>query len=80
MNANVFINMQVSIITSIFTPVTVGAALYTESLFKFSNVKGETFLDQQFWMYFYETLMAILLHALTNPSYQFPSLTKDLLG
>ena len=58
----------------------VGAALYTESLFKSNTVKGETFLDQQFWMYFYETGMAILLHSLTNPSYSVMSLISDLLG
>jgi len=57
----------------------VGAALYTESLFKSNTVKGETFLDQQFWMYFYETGMAILLHSLTNPSYSVMSLLSDVL-
>lgn len=57
----------------------VGAALYTEHLFKSSNVKGETFLDQQFWMYFYESLVAILLHSITNSSYTVMSLTSDLL-
>lgn len=58
----------------------VGAALYTESLFKSNTVKGETFLDQQFWMYFYETGMAILLHSITNSNYSIISLISDLSG
>ena len=60
--------------------ILVGAALYTEHLFKSSNVKGETFLDQQFWLYFYESLVGILLHTITNSSYTVMSLTSDLLG
>ena len=60
--------------------ILVGAALYTEHLFKSSNVKGETFLDQQFWMYFYESLVAILLHSITNSSYTAMSLISNLLG
>ena len=60
--------------------ITVGAALYTEHLFKSSTVIGETFLDQQFWMYLYESAIALLLHTITNPSYLFPSLTESLIG
>lgn len=56
----------------------VGAALYTESLFKSNTVKGETFLDQQFWMYFYETGVAILLHSITNSNYSVVNLFSDL--
>ena len=64
----------------LFDYISVGAALYTESLFKSNSVKGETFLDQQFWMYFYETGMAILLHSITNSTYSVMSLVSDLLG
>ena len=65
----------------IFTfSISVGAALYTEHLFKSNTVKNETFLDQQFWMYFYESLVAILLHSITLPTYNIMSLTGDLLG
>ena len=60
--------------------ITVGAALYTEHLFKSSTVIGETFLDQQFWMYLYESAIALLLHTITNPSYLFTSLTESLIG
>ena len=63
-----------------FLFLSVGAALYTESLFKSNTVKGETFLDQQFWMYFYETGMAILLHSITNSNYSIISLISDLSG
>ena len=63
-----------------FLFLSVGAALYTESLFKSNTVKGETFLDQQFWMYFYESLVGMLLHYITNSSYTVMSLTSDLLG
>jgi hypothetical protein len=68
------------VLINILYHILVGAALYTEHLFKSSNVKGETFLDQQFWMYFYESLVAILLHSITNSSYTVMSLTSDLLG
>ena len=60
--------------------IIVGAALYTEHLFKSSTVIGETFLDQQFWMYLYESAIALLLHTITNPSYLFASLTESLIG
>ena len=60
--------------------IIVGAALYTEHLFKSSTVIGETFLDQQFWMYLYESAIALLLHTITNPSYLFTSLTESLIG
>ena len=68
------------VLINIMYQILVGAALYTEHLFKSSNVKGETFLDQQFWMYLYESLVAILLHSITNSSYTVMSLTSDLLG
>ena len=42
----------------------VGAAVYTESLFKTS---GENFLEQQFWLYFYGALVASSVHFVTAP-------------
>ena len=40
----------------------VGAAVYTESLFKSS---GENFLEQQFWLYLYGMLVAAAVHAVS---------------
>ena len=42
----------------------VGAAVYTESLFKTS---GENFLEQQFWLYFYGAIVASSVHFVTAP-------------
>jgi len=56
----------------------VGAAVYTESLFKTS---GENFLDQQFWLYFYGMLVAGCVHLISTPggslSDQFAQLTAS---
>ena len=59
--------------------VSVGAAVYTEQLFK-SGSKGETFLDQQFWLYFYGILVASGLHLFNTPGYAAQSLIKDVQG
>jgi len=42
----------------------VGAAVYTESLFKTS---GEKFLEQQFWLYLYGTVVASAVHVISAP-------------
>jgi len=42
----------------------VGAAVYTESLFK---AAGENFLEQQFWLYFYGAIVASAVHFITAP-------------
>ena len=60
--------------------ILVAAALYTEHQFKSNSVKGETFLDQQFWMYFYESIVGMLLHYITNSTYTVKILMSDLLG
>merc|ERR1740137_313824 len=56
----------------------VGAAVYTESLFKTS---GENFLDQQFWLYFYGMFVAAGVHVVSaqhvNPFQHF-ALLKDV--
>lgn len=57
----------------------VGAAVYTEQLFK-SGSKGESFLDQQFWLYFYGILVASGLHLMNTPGYAAQSLIKDVQG
>ena len=62
-----------------FFRFTVAAAVYTEQLFK-NSTKGESFLDQQFWLYFYGTLVASTVHFLSAPHYTFRSLIKDVLG
>ena len=59
--------------------VSVGAAVYTEQLFK-SGSKGESFLDQQFWLYFYGILVASGLHLMNTPGYAAQSLIKDVQG
>eukprot|EP00090_Calanus_glacialis_P007282 TRINITY_DN15718_c0_g1_i1.p1 TRINITY_DN15718_c0_g1~~TRINITY_DN15718_c0_g1_i1.p1 ORF type:complete len:188 (-),score=61.44 TRINITY_DN15718_c0_g1_i1:109-648(-) len=50
----------------------VGAAVYTESLFKTS---GENFLEQQFWLYFYGMFVAAGVHVVSaqtvNPFHAF---------
>jgi len=43
----------------------VGAAVYTESLFK---AAGENFMEQQFWLYFYGAIVASAVHFITAPS------------
>jgi len=42
----------------------VGAAVYTESLFKNSS---ENFLEQQFWLYLYGSAVSFCVHWLSNP-------------
>merc|ERR1740137_190225 len=53
----------------------VGAAVYTESLFKTS---GENFLDQQFWLYFYGMFVSTGVHLVSaaniNPIHAFSEL------
>jgi drug/metabolite transporter (DMT)-like permease len=54
----------------------VGAAVYTESLFKTS---GENFLEQQFWLYFYGMFVATGVHVVSaqniNPFHDFAVLS-----
>jgi len=57
----------------------VGAAVYTEQLFKSSN-KGESFLDQQFWLYSYGAIIASMVHFISKPSYTPTSLIQDIQG
>ena len=54
--------------------------MYTETLFKSSSEKGETFLDQQFWLYFYGALASAGVHAVSDTSYGLASLLADTLG
>ena len=55
----------------------VGAAVYTETLFKSGGGKGESFLDQQFWLYLYGIGVASTVHVLSGANYGLPSLLKD---
>lgn len=43
----------------------VGAAVYTESLFKGGASTGEKFLDQQFWLYLYAMMVASMVHVIS---------------
>jgi len=53
----------------------VGAAVYTESLFK---TEGENFLDQQFWLYLYGLGVASLVHLITFNNNPLGVLTGNL--
>merc|ERR1712008_457664 len=55
----------------------VGSSVYTEQLFKNTN-KGESFLDQQFWLYAYGAMVASTYHFISNPTYTVPLLIEDL--
>ena len=57
----------------------VGAAVYTEQLFK-SGHKGESFLDQQFWLYTYGAIIASIVHFISKPTYSPASLIEDIQG
>ena len=54
-----------------------GSSIYTEQLFKNSN-KGESFLDQQFWLYAYGAVVASTVHFVSRPTYTIPVLIQDL--
>jgi len=56
----------------------VGSSVYTEQLFKNSNNKGESFLDQQFWLYAYGAIVASTVHFVSRPTYTLPILIQDL--
>ena len=55
----------------------VGAAVYTESLFKSGGTKGESFLDQQFWLYLYSMGVASIVHLTSNPTYGLADLAES---
>jgi len=55
----------------------VGSSVYTEQLFK-NQVKGESFLDQQFWLYAYGAVVASIVHFISRPTYTIPILIQDL--
>ena len=58
----------------------VGAAVYTETLFKSGGVKGESFLDQQFWLYLYGIFVASTVHLISNPHYGINGFITDIGG
>ncbi len=58
----------------------VGAAVYTETLFKSGGGKGETFLDQQFWLYLYGMAVATVVHIFTGANYGPASFFSDVSG
>lgn len=59
---------------------TVAAAVYTEALFKGASNKGESFLDQQFWLYLYGIFVATIVHSISQGSYGLASFVADLQG
>jgi hypothetical protein len=54
--------------------------VYTEQLFKSGGTKGESFLDQQFWLYLYGAMVASMVHFISKPAYTFALFTEDVLG
>ncbi|XP_059091463.1 uncharacterized protein LOC131886999 isoform X2 [Tigriopus californicus] len=55
------------------------AAVYTESLFKSGGgIKGESFLDQQFWLYSYGIIISIVVHIIPNPYYGISQYLRDV--
>jgi len=54
----------------------VGAAVYTETLFK----GGSNFLHQQFWLYFYGAIIALGVHWISLPFYQLNDFVLDFKG
>jgi len=58
----------------------VGAAVYTETLFKGGSNKGENFLHQQFWLYLYGGVVASAVHFISLPFYQLNDLLMDFEG
>jgi len=53
----------------------VGAAVYTESLFK---KEGENFLEQQFWLYFYGIFVAAAVHVISFTNMSLVGLTGNI--
>ena len=62
---------------ALFLNFIVGSSVYTEQLFKNTNT-GESFLDQQFWLYAYGAMVASTYHFISNPTYTVPVLIEDL--
>merc|ERR1712142_47316 len=58
--------------------ISVTAAIYTEKLFK-SGSGSDTFLDQQFWLYLYGTMVATFIHC-SYKSYFILSFISDFQG
>ena len=54
--------------------------MYTETLFKSGGAKGESFLDQQFWLYLYGACVATVVHVASNPTYGVGSLAASFGG
>ena len=54
----------------------VGAAVYTEQLFKTS--KAVSFLDQQFWLYTYGLIVSISVHFITDTTYTTSELIANV--
>lgn len=82
-NTNTSATVNVIPITAIMLALvascnSVGAAVYTEQLFKSGSNKGETFLDQQFWLYSYGAIVATTVHFISKPTYVVSNLIQDL--
>ena len=54
------------------------AAVYSEVLFRTSGLhKGDTFLEQQFWLYCYSLSFALTGHLSTRPGYGLSQFASD---
>ena len=63
-------------------PLAVSAGIATSWLFQDTNRPGPkfTFLEQQFWMYFYGTLVNLASHCFYDPDHGFWQVAFTLLG
>ena len=53
-------------------------ALYTENLFKKGSNRF-SFMEQQFWLYLYSSIVALIIHHAVHPSYWLDTAIMDVL-
>ena len=63
---------------SIDHPKTVAGALYTETLFKKGSIRF-SFMEQQFWLYLYSSIVALVIHHSIHPYYYLDRAIIDVM-
>ena len=53
-------------------------AIYTETLFKKGSNRF-SFMEQQFWLYLYSSIVALIIHHAVHPSYGLDTAIMDVL-
>ena len=53
-------------------------ALYTETLFKKGSIRF-SFMEQQFWLYFYSSIVALVIHHSIHPYYYLDRAIIDVM-